>query len=169
MASNIILTHNSKLFHGSTKKNDDRSYLKSKSSFLSDRSRIRSRRTYRQKNNEKRLSSTIYAVTKGSAEPSKSEETVPSWAKPGSDESPPWAREGGEKPTSEAGFEAPFFVYLLASAFSAIAAVIFFSSFVPFSAKNSFNLNSYIMNIFFFLDFRLVLFSSTQTKSRFLV
>ncbi|XP_062073529.1 uncharacterized protein LOC133777803 [Humulus lupulus] len=66
---------------------------------------------------------TVYAVTKGSAESSKSEETVPSWAKPDSEEPPPWAQGEGQKAVSENGFEAPFFVYLLASAVTAIAAI----------------------------------------------
>lgn len=47
--------------------------------------------------------------------------SVPSWAKPGSDEPPPWARQEAQKKSS--GFEVPFYVYLLASAITAIAAV----------------------------------------------
>lgn len=72
------------------------------------------------------------AATEGSAKnPSESKEegdgngedpSVPSWARPGSDELPPWARQEAQKETS--GFEVPFFVYLLASAVTAIAAVI---------------------------------------------
>lgn len=71
------------------------------------------------------------AATEGSAKnPSKSKEeddgngedpSVPSWARPGSDELPPWARQEAQKETS--GFEVPFFVYLLASAVTAIAAI----------------------------------------------
>lgn len=66
----------------------------------------------------------VVAVTQGSAESSKSEEKIPSWAKPDSDEAPPWARDEANKNTSEQGFEIPFFAYLLASAITAIAAVI---------------------------------------------
>uniref|UniRef100_A0A803PR84 Uncharacterized protein n=1 Tax=Cannabis sativa TaxID=3483 RepID=A0A803PR84_CANSA len=66
---------------------------------------------------------TVYAVTKGSAESSKSEETVPSWAKPDSEEPPPWAQGETQKAASENGFEVPFFVYLLSSAITAIAAI----------------------------------------------
>ena len=66
---------------------------------------------------------TVYAVTKGSAESSKAEETVPSWARPDSEEPPPWAQEEGKKDASPNGLEVPFFVYLLASAVTAIAAV----------------------------------------------
>ena len=66
---------------------------------------------------------TVYAVTKGSEKSSKSEETMPSWAKPDSDEPPPWARDEGKQDASLDGFEFPFFVYLLASAITAIAAV----------------------------------------------
>lgn len=57
------------------------------------------------------------------AKPSKSEEPVPSWAKPDSDEPPPWARNEGKQNESKEGVEVPFFVYLLASAITAIAAV----------------------------------------------
>lgn len=67
------------------------------------------------------------AVTKeGSAESSKSDEKIPSWAKPDSEEPPPWAQnEAQNKPTSSSGqgFVIPFYVYLLASAITAIAAV----------------------------------------------
>ncbi|PIN08315.1 hypothetical protein CDL12_19108 [Handroanthus impetiginosus] len=72
----------------------------------------------------------VMAATEGSAKnPSKSREeddngedaSVPSWAKPGSDELPPWARQ--EAQTESSSFEVPFYVYLLASAVTAIAAV----------------------------------------------
>nr|AFK36363.1 unknown [Lotus japonicus] len=60
----------------------------------------------------------VVAVTKDS------DEKVPSWAKPDSDEPPPWARdEANNKTASSSGFEVPFYVYLLASAITAIAAV----------------------------------------------
>lgn len=65
----------------------------------------------------------VSAVTKGSAKPSKSDERIPTWAKPDSDEPPPWAQNEGKKDDSQEGFEIPFFVYLLASAITAIAAV----------------------------------------------
>ncbi|KAL8266000.1 hypothetical protein R6Q59_003344 [Mikania micrantha] len=48
------------------------------------------------------------------------EQTTPSWAKPDSDEPPPWARNETQQSSS---FELPFFVYLLASAVTAIAAI----------------------------------------------
>lgn len=67
----------------------------------------------------------VYAATEGSAKSGKSEETVPAWAKPDSDEPPPWAREEGKESTAQQSFEIPFFVYLLASAVTAIAAVCF--------------------------------------------
>lgn len=47
--------------------------------------------------------------------------SVPSWAKPGSDEPPPWARNEAQKESSS--FEVPFYLYLLASVITAIAAV----------------------------------------------
>ncbi|XVF06946.1 hypothetical protein REPUB_Repub06bG0095100 [Reevesia pubescens] len=65
----------------------------------------------------------VFAATEGSAKSSKSEETVPSWAKPDSDEPPPWARDEGKQYTAQQSFEIPFYVYLLASAITAIAAI----------------------------------------------
>lgn len=65
----------------------------------------------------------VSAVTKGSAKSSKSDEKIPLWAKPDSDEPPPWAQNEGKKDDAQEGFEVPFFVYLLASAITAIAAV----------------------------------------------
>ncbi|KAK3198455.1 hypothetical protein Dsin_021870 [Dipteronia sinensis] len=75
-------------------------------------------------NQKKRLNHrfSVYAATEGSAKSSESEETIPSWAKQDSDEPPPWAS-GEGKDTSQQGFEIPFFVYLLASAVTAIAAI----------------------------------------------
>lgn len=69
----------------------------------------------------------VVGVTKGSADSSKSEETIPSWAKPDSDEPPPWARDeaNNNNSVSQQGFAIPFYVYLLASAITAIAAVSF--------------------------------------------
>ena len=66
---------------------------------------------------------TVFGVTEGSSksqeeEEEEAKESVPTWARPGSDEPPPWTRaESGQ------GFEIPFYVYLLASAITAIAAV----------------------------------------------
>lgn len=125
MAANVLFLCSSKVIHGCKK--NDRSYPKS---FLGDGRRIlvqltgkgnQNRRCYEENDSSHRF--TVYAVSKGSAESSKSEETLPSWAKPESDEPPPWARDEGKKDTSESGFEVPFFVYLLASAVTAIAAV----------------------------------------------
>ncbi|MED6106775.1 hypothetical protein PIB30_007805 [Stylosanthes scabra] len=64
----------------------------------------------------------IVSVTQGSADSNKSEEELPSWAKPNTDEPPPWARDEATSSSSE-GFQVPFFVYLLASAITAIAAI----------------------------------------------
>jgi hypothetical protein len=49
-------------------------------------------------------------------------EKVPEWAKPGSEELPPWARNEVAKPKEQAE-DLPFFVYLIASSLVAIAAV----------------------------------------------
>ncbi|KAM7262703.1 hypothetical protein ACFE04_000386 [Oxalis oulophora] len=65
----------------------------------------------------------VFAATEGSAKSSKSDETVPSWAKPDSDEPPPWAREDGKGSTSQEKADFPFGFYLIASAVTAIAAV----------------------------------------------
>ncbi|XP_058073333.1 uncharacterized protein LOC131222323 [Magnolia sinica] len=64
----------------------------------------------------------VFAVTKGSAKSSQSEEKIPSWAKPDSDEPPPWARDELKDASGQA-FEIPFYAYLLASAVTAIAAI----------------------------------------------
>ena len=67
----------------------------------------------------------VLATTEGSAKANKSEETIPSWAKPDSIEPPPWDRDEGMKNASEKSFKIPFYAYLLASAVTAIAAVKF--------------------------------------------
>lgn len=66
----------------------------------------------------------IVCATEGSAKSSKSDEQIPSWARPDSDEPPPWARDEGSGSTSQATFQIPFYAYLLASAITAIAAVL---------------------------------------------
>ncbi|XP_022926368.1 uncharacterized protein LOC111433537 [Cucurbita moschata] len=66
---------------------------------------------------------TVFSVTEGSAKSSESEETIPSWAKPDSEEPPPWVREEGKETGSQLGFQVPFYVYLLASSITAIAAI----------------------------------------------
>lgn len=68
----------------------------------------------------------VVAVTQGSAESSKSsDEKIPSWAKPDSDEPPPWARDesNNNNNNNSSGFDIPFYVYLLSSAITAIAAI----------------------------------------------
>ncbi|KDP24911.1 hypothetical protein JCGZ_24289 [Jatropha curcas] len=67
----------------------------------------------------------LVAATEGSAKSSKSEESIPSWARPDSDEPPPWARDeaNGNDNSVKQSVELPFFVYLLASAITAIAAI----------------------------------------------
>ncbi|KAJ0977959.1 hypothetical protein J5N97_013433 [Dioscorea zingiberensis] len=64
----------------------------------------------------------VFAATEGSAKPSQSDERIPSWARPDSDEPPPWARDGGNG-SPQPTFEIPFYAYLLASAITAIAAI----------------------------------------------
>lgn len=69
---------------------------------------------------------TVFAVTEGSAKKSSKsepeEQPIPSWAKPDSEEPPPWARNEAER-SSSSSFELPFYVYLLSSAITAIAAI----------------------------------------------
>ncbi|OVA00711.1 hypothetical protein BVC80_9085g131 [Macleaya cordata] len=73
---------------------------------------------------------TVLSVTQGSSSSSNSTESdnnkekIPTWAKPDSDEPPPWARsEANIKDTSQGTFEVPFYAYLLASTITAIAAI----------------------------------------------
>ncbi|KAJ6417443.1 hypothetical protein OIU84_003208 [Salix udensis] len=75
---------------------------------------VRSRGCYNDYQKQKKFF--VSAATEGSAKSSKSEETSPSWAKPDSDEPPPWAKGEGKE-----NFEVPFFVYLLASAIAAVS------------------------------------------------
>ncbi|XP_008786799.2 uncharacterized protein LOC103705013 [Phoenix dactylifera] len=65
----------------------------------------------------------VLAITKGSTKSSQSDEKIPSWARPDSDEPPPWARDEGNDSTSPQTIAIPFYVYLVASAVTAIAAV----------------------------------------------
>ncbi|CAN8254737.1 unnamed protein product [Cochlearia groenlandica] len=75
----------------------------------------------------------VTAATEGSR---KSKENQPSWANPDSDEPPPWARNEGpstSSSTSQESIEIPFYVYLLASAITAIASI---GSVFEYSSKN---------------------------------
>jgi hypothetical protein len=78
----------------------------------------------------------VLAITKGSAKSGKSDEKIPSWARPDSDEPPPWARDG-VKGSSEPTVQIPYVAYLLASAVTSIAAVNFIFFFqlklIPFA------------------------------------
>lgn len=68
----------------------------------------------------------VVAATEGSAKSEPSDPKIPSWAKPDSDELPPWARKEGKGQSAdpaEQAFQIPFYVYLLSSAIVAIAAV----------------------------------------------
>ncbi|KAF9673044.1 hypothetical protein SADUNF_Sadunf11G0108000 [Salix dunnii] len=82
---------------------------------------VRSRGCYNDYKKQKKFF--VCAATEGSAKSSESEETIPSWAKPDSDEPPPWAKGEGKENSPKQNFEVPFFVYLLASAITAIAAI----------------------------------------------
>ncbi|KAM7523928.1 hypothetical protein LguiA_013830 [Lonicera macranthoides] len=67
---------------------------------------------------------TVFAVTEGSAKKSgKEEEALPKWARPDSEEPPPWAKNEYQQQSSSSSFEIPFYAYLLASAVTAIAAI----------------------------------------------
>lgn len=125
MAATLLFSCNSNVIYGCRK--DDPSFP---ISFLGIRLRIvnqpiakknQKRHSYGKKKFSHKFS--VYAITEGSAKSSKSEEKIPSWAKPESDEPPPWAQGEGKEDVSQNGLEIPFFVYLLASAVTAIAAV----------------------------------------------
>lgn len=64
----------------------------------------------------------VRAASEGSAKSSQSDEKIPPWARPDSDEPPPWAQDSGNG-SSQSTFELPFYAYLLASALTAIAAI----------------------------------------------
>ncbi|KAI3728324.1 hypothetical protein L6452_16958 [Arctium lappa] len=61
---------------------------------------------------------TVFAVKR-----EEDEQSTPSWAKLDSEEPPPWARNETQQPSSSSNSDLPFFVYLLASAITAIAAI----------------------------------------------
>ena len=64
------------------------------------------------------------------------EEPTPSWAKAGSEELPPWARnEAAAAPSNVESADLPFFVYLVASCLVAIAAVRHSWTLLPISLK----------------------------------
>ncbi|XP_020572494.1 uncharacterized protein LOC110019243 [Phalaenopsis equestris] len=65
----------------------------------------------------------VLAVTEGSAKSRSGDDKVPSWAKPDSDEPPPWAHDEGVGSAARPPFVIPFYAYLLASAVTAIAAI----------------------------------------------
>lgn len=122
MAATLLFSCNSNVIHGRRK--DDPSFPRP---FLGIRLRtVTAKRNQKHHSyGKKKLSHkfSVYAVTEGSAKSSKSEEKIPSWAKPDSDEPPPWAEGDGKEDELQKGLEIPFFVYLLASAVTAIAAV----------------------------------------------
>ena len=84
------------------------------------------------KRNPRRGKFCVVALTESSKESSnkkteeEEESKIPSWAKPDSDEPPPWAQNESasqQQQQQQQGFEIPFYLYLLASAITAIAAV----------------------------------------------
>lgn len=101
----------------------------------------------------------VFAATEGSAKPSQSDEKIPSWARPDSDEPPPWAR-GKANGSPKPAFEIPYYAYLLASAITAIAAVITSFHFRLCRWRMIKFKSCYIR--------RLVLYSSTRTKNPYL-
>ncbi|CAL9027428.1 unnamed protein product [Prunus brigantina] len=125
MAATLLFACNSNVNHGC--RNDNPSLPKP---FLGGGRRIldqtianRNQGHYNSKKKKSSRRFSVSAVTEGSAKSSKSEEKIPPWARPDSDEPPPWAQGEGKNDGSQEGFEIPFYVYLLASAVTAIAAV----------------------------------------------
>lgn len=90
----------------------------------------------------------VTAATEGSR---KSKESQPSWANPDSDEPPPWARDEARSSTSQEIFEIPFYVYLIASAITAIAAVCFPLSLFPFVIYYHIDIKDFIFMHFLWL------------------
>ncbi|XP_057500610.1 uncharacterized protein LOC130784660 [Actinidia eriantha] len=86
----------------------------------------RTQNRWKKKKNQSRTL-TVFGVTEGSSkseeEEEEAKESLPTWARPGSDEPPPWARGESSQSESGQGFQVPFYVYLLASAITAIAAI----------------------------------------------
>ncbi|KAM4118675.1 hypothetical protein ACB094_02G220200 [Castanea mollissima] len=82
---------------------------------------------YQAKRNPRRGKFCVVALTessKGSKKTEEEESKIPSWARPDSDEPPPWAQnESASQQQQQQGFEIPFYLYLLASAITAIAAI----------------------------------------------
>ncbi|KAM4129129.1 hypothetical protein ACJW30_02G220700 [Castanea mollissima] len=77
------------------------------------------------KRNPRRGKFCVVALTessKGSKKTEEEESKIPSWARPDSDEPPPWAQNESASQQQQ-GFEIPFYLYLLASAITAIAAI----------------------------------------------
>ncbi|GAV79027.1 hypothetical protein CFOL_v3_22492 [Cephalotus follicularis] len=117
MTATILSSCNAYIIQGSRKQNPSQSRL-----YLGVGHRmLHSIHSFQQKKSCYRY--VVFAATKGSANPRKSEETIPSWAKPDSDEPPPWASNEGKGSTSQQSIEIPFGVYLAASAVTAIAAI----------------------------------------------
>lgn len=123
-ASMSLCTSNHLPWKSQTTRNAELPIIQLRPSSLS---RIYQRKQQHYVQSSGRLSRTfvVFAATEGSTKSSKSDEQIPSWARPDADEPPPWARDEGNASTSQSTFEIPFYAYLLASAITAIAAVSF--------------------------------------------
>lgn len=124
MATGFLCPWNSSLIHSSRKENPlyHRSFLVAGRRILDEAT---AKRNPSRHGSQKKISHrfSVFAVTESSKEPSKTEETIPAWARADSDVPPPWAQDEGKESKSQQIFEIPFYVYLLASAVTAIAAV----------------------------------------------
>ncbi|XP_059440590.1 uncharacterized protein LOC132173050 isoform X1 [Corylus avellana] len=124
MATGFLCPWNSSLIHSSRKENPlyHRSFLVAGRRILDVAT---AKRNPSRHGSQKKISHrfSVFAVTESSKEPSKTEETIPAWARADSDVPPPWAQDEGKESKSQQIFEIPFYVYLLASAVTAIAAI----------------------------------------------
>lgn len=126
MSSTLLFSCNSNIIHGCRKEDLSlpRLFLGIGHGILNQQTGNRNQKHHNHGEKQFSRKFCVYAVTEGSAKSSsKSEEKIPSWAKPESNEPPPWAQNEGKEDALQNKLDFPFFVYLLASAVTAIAAV----------------------------------------------
>ncbi|XP_048335219.1 uncharacterized protein LOC107424279 isoform X3 [Ziziphus jujuba] len=125
MSATLLFSYNSNIIHGCRKEDLSlpRLFLGTGRRIMKQHTANRNPKYHNYGNKKFPHKFCVYAVTEGSAKSSKSEEKIPSWATPDSEEPPPWAQNEGKEDALQNKLEIPFFVYLLASAVTAIAAI----------------------------------------------